>query len=293
MRGKSVVTVIAYLLVSVSIDHAISDSADVDEIFADRFEPPPPRFFRDANGVTIRCPHAEIGETGEVDGTVYTRRERLGITAQNSSTTCTTGITDMSRMFSRTSSFNQPLDSWDVSSVTNMSEMFAGTLFNQPLSNWDVSSVRNMNAMFYQASFFNQPLDGWDVSAVTDMGLMFWRAASFNQRLSSWDVSSVQDMSRMFSRAPAFNQPLDSWDVSSVTTMQYMFRGSESFNQPLARWNVDAVTSMLGMFQDASAYNQDLSSWCVSKIPSKPLAFDRSASSWTKPNSRPVWGTCP
>ncbi len=37
---------------------------ETDEIFSDRFQEPPPRFFLDANGVTVRCPEAEIGEQG-------------------------------------------------------------------------------------------------------------------------------------------------------------------------------------------------------------------------------------
>ena len=42
-------------------------------------------------------------------------------------------------------SFNQPLNKWDVSNVTNMDSMFAGaTSFNQPLNNWNVSNVTNM-----------------------------------------------------------------------------------------------------------------------------------------------------
>ena len=41
--------------------------------------------------------------------------------------------------------------------------------FNQPLNNWDVSKVTDMHGMFRYASGFNQPLDSWDVSKVTDM----------------------------------------------------------------------------------------------------------------------------
>ena len=42
-------------------------------------------------------------------------------------------------------SFNQPLNNWDVSKVTNMSYMFRGARsFNQPLDNWNVSNVREM-----------------------------------------------------------------------------------------------------------------------------------------------------
>jgi surface protein len=72
-------------------------------------------------------------------------------------------------MFEGASSFNQPLDNWDVSKVTNMNYMFYGaTSFNQPLDNWDVSNVADMTAMFYDASLFNQDLSGWCVNQIPD-----------------------------------------------------------------------------------------------------------------------------
>ena len=40
----------------------------------------------------------------------------------------------MTSMFNGASSFNQPLNKWDVSKVTGMGDMFSGaTSFNQPL----------------------------------------------------------------------------------------------------------------------------------------------------------------
>ena len=104
-------------------------------------------------------------------------------------------------------SFNQPLNNWNVSNVTNMESMFENaSSFNQPLNNWNVSNVRNMNRMFFGASSFNQPLNKWDVSKVEDMGAMFCGAISFNQPLNNWDVRTR--MCDMFSGATSFNQPL-------------------------------------------------------------------------------------
>ena len=48
-------------------------------------------------------------------------------------------------MFTEARSFNQPLNNWNVSKVTDMERMFRGaTSFNQPLNNWNVSKVTNM-----------------------------------------------------------------------------------------------------------------------------------------------------
>ena len=79
------------------------------------------------------------------------------------------------------------INDWDVSSVTNMSNMFKNaSSFNQDISNWDVSSVTNMHDMFNGASSFNQDISNWDVSSVTNMHNMFDGASSFDQDLSSW-----------------------------------------------------------------------------------------------------------
>ena len=72
------------------------------------------------------------------------------------------------------SSFNQPLNNWDVSNVTNMTKMFSGARsFNQPLNKWNVSNVTRMAWMFQDATSFNQPLDNWNVSKVTYTWSMF------------------------------------------------------------------------------------------------------------------------
>ena len=46
--------------------------------------------------------------------------------------------------------------------------------FNQPLEQWNVSNVTNMEKMFYKASAFNQPLEQWNVGNVTNTGGMFY-----------------------------------------------------------------------------------------------------------------------
>ena len=56
------------------------------------------------------------------------------------------------------------ISEWDVSNVTNMSEMFKNAVvFNQPLNNWDVSNVTNMERMFKNAVVFNQDLSSWNI----------------------------------------------------------------------------------------------------------------------------------
>ncbi len=190
-------------------------------------------------------------------------------------------------MFLNASSFNQPLENWDVSNILNFRGMFQGaSSFNQLLNNWDVSGAVSLGAMFSFATSFNQPLNNWHVSNVTVMGSMFSRATSFNQPLDSWDVSKVTTMESMFSRADSFNQPLDSWDVSNVVSMVFMFEGAYSFNQPLNNWDVSNVEIFMRMFSSAISFNQTLDNWDVSNalfltgMFYNAYVFDQDLSNW-------------
>jgi surface protein len=56
-------------------------------------------------------------------------------------------------MFGDTDSFNHDISSWDVSNVTDMSNMFRGAVsFNQDIRSWDVSNVTNVSNMFRDAT---------------------------------------------------------------------------------------------------------------------------------------------
>ena len=196
-------------------------------------------------------------------------------------------MTDMSYLFSDVKSFNQTINSWDVSNVTNMSNMFnRDSAFNQPIGNWDVSKVTNMSYMFRGARAFNQNINSWNVSNVTSMLQMFSGTSSFNQNIGSWDVSKVTNMSNMFNGAISFNQNIGSWDVSNVTNMTIMFTGATSFNQPIGNWNVGKVTNMSSMFSVAKAFNQPIGSWNVGKVTNMSnmfngaISFNQNIGSW-------------
>lgn len=168
-------------------------------------------FYRHSNGVTIVCDAASDGDTGTIDGTTYTKRTAAQITTSNASTSCTSGITSMNSLFRNSTNWNGGnIHHWDVSSVTNMYQMFLGAnMFNASIQNWDVSSVTNMQEMFDGATFFNVDISNWDVSSVTSMEAMFNNANTYNKDLSSWCVSQFSSSPDRFGEGnfPSSNRP--------------------------------------------------------------------------------------
>ena len=75
--------------------------------------------------------------------------------------------------------------------------MFYGaTAFNQSLNSWVTSSVTDMRYMFYGATAFNQSLSSWNVSLVTKMEQMLDNAAlstaNYAATLIGWASRSVK-----------------------------------------------------------------------------------------------------
>jgi len=197
----------------------------------------------------VATARARIGDSGVIDGVRYVVRNEQQLRRlirdrkwRDVERTCTSRITNMHGMFKYTG-FNGNIGHWDMSKVTDMSNMFAG------------------------ASAFNQDIGGWNVARVTNMREMFARARAFNQQIGGWNVARVTDISYMFYFTDAFNQPIAGWNVARVTNMGGTFYDARAFNQPIGRWNVARVTDMRRMFQNARAFRQDVSAWAA-RLPS-------------------------
>ena len=212
----------------------------------------------------------------------------------------TSAITDMSELFYkiRREDFSG-IESWDVSSVTDMYGMFADCKnFNQPLNNWDVSNVTDMSCMFCFCKNFNQPLDNWlinnpnadkIINEIYCYGTFEKARATIKPingkyhpkykwqlklltldnslNLGDIDTSAITDMSELFARSEREDfSGIENWDVSSVIDMTMMFEYCINFNQPLNSWNVSSVVNMSRMFYAAKNFNQPLDSWDVSSV---------------------------
>jgi len=247
------------------------------------------QFYLDSNGVTIKCPLANVGDTGVVGSDTYVKVDRASLVASitagaNVQLCCTSGITDMSNLISGTlgGTFNSNIGGWDTASVTTMESMFEDANdFNQDIGEWDTSNVTNTYRMFIRAKKFNQNISSWVVSNVTNMHYMFKQAEKFNngQALGqstaplNWNTSSLNTMRETFYSAIAFNQDLP-WNTSLVTTFRNTFRGAIRFNRDISSWDTSGATDMQSMFHNADTFNQDISNWDTSNVTNMSQMFE-------------------
>lgn len=195
-------------------------------------------------------------------------------------------VTNMTSMFQNNTSFNQNLNTWSTTNLTDIISMFNGaSAYNQDMDNWDVSGCGSFQALFYDALAFNGNIDNWVTTSNTSLRLTFRNITNFNRNIDGWDTSGVDDAYETFRNCASFNQALNSWDVSSITDMSRMFFGCTVFNANITSWTPSIVTLFSGMFGSAAAFNQAIGSWDVSSGTDmnamfRNTAFDQDITGW-------------
>lgn len=98
-------------------------------------------------------------------------------------------VTDMSRALMRCNAFNGDITGWDVSSVTNLYQIFWRSPFNQDIGSWDVSSVQIMANMFMDSQF-NQDIGSWELNSIFSLDNMFFDGSlsttNYDNLLTGW-----------------------------------------------------------------------------------------------------------
>ncbi|WP_295731825.1 BspA family leucine-rich repeat surface protein [uncultured Limosilactobacillus sp.] len=193
-------------------------------------------------------------------------------------------VTDMSNLFNGDDALQNvdDLTNWNVSQVTNMSQMFDHTAMSSVgnLTNWQVDKVTNMADMFANTKLQSVGLlNNWQVNQVADMSGMFLHSAiTAIGNLARWQVGNVQDMSRMFEGSALQDLDLTSWNVSQVRDFSYMFFQS-ALNKigALTHWNVAKATNLTFMFAQTQLPDiGNLDQWQVGKVTDMGAMFSNS-----------------
>ena len=147
------------------------------------------------------------------------------------------------------------VNAWISSSITALDSVPSGqgTGYYGLIRDWDITLVTDMSELFKDTNF-NEDISGWDVSNVTDMSYMFQNNQTFNNDLlNDWDVSKVTDMSYMFDDAYEFNGDITNWSLAKVTNMEYMFQDARAFSKDIRVWSPTDGVTLTAMFKGAWA----------------------------------------
>ena len=205
-----------------------------------------------ANGVTVLCRDARVGDVGVVNGVKYTKRgsryelmELVGTRLEAElATSCTSGLARMGSIFKGETSFNRNISSWDMSSATDMTGMFDGArAFNQDLSSWNVDKVGSTCTNFEA-----------NTGATWTLPKPALPTSCIGFRIAANGVTVLCRDARV-------------GDVGVVNGVTYTKRDREgllalvgtSDDAELAKSCTSGVTDMSGMFKDATSFNQDIS----------------------------------
>jgi len=200
-------------------------------------------------------------------------------------------ISEMDGIFGRAKSLEEivGLDTWDLSTITNIGNMFeeCTNLVSLDLSTWDVSNVSKIADFCYHCdSLKTVILDNWDLASFAPyafsnllcttpsleyVSMKNWKIPStFNYFLgsnfafsevetidvSNWDLSRTTVLEGTLNGRTSLKNiiGLDSWDTSHITSMNSLFYGDSNLETlDLSSFNMDNVTDTRGMFTNCSS----------------------------------------
>ncbi len=146
----------------------------------------------------------------------------------------------------------------DLSSVTDLSFMFAGAfIVNPDVSNWDISNVTNLTGMFTSASLANPDVSKWDTGNVTRLTLMFAFAPLANPDISNWNISKVTRAGSMFSSDSALST--ENYDKLLISFANQTRQIDVPFDAPGTTFCSDEAAAARATLIDMNGSNWDIS----------------------------------
>ena len=167
-----------------------------------------------------------------------------------------TGTIPFASMFYQTP-FNHPLAAWSSSIRGSLSAMFFDCdNFDQDIGSWDMSSVTSLSQFMYASAQFNNANTGsissWDMSSCTSFYRAFRNTGQFNQPIGSWTMNtssnySVQEMFRQCN----FDQSLAGWNISRLSNGTNFLFGvtlsTSNYDATLVGWGAQSGSVISGV----------------------------------------------
>lgn len=176
--------------------------------------------------------------------------------------------TNILGLLSSVGSFNQRVNSWDTSELTDASFAFVNCInFNREI-NWYAPKLLSVGHFLRGAIKFNKDITIRGCKP-NSLYAFLESAHSFNSKINI-DTSECTNFSNMFVRASKFNQPLTNFNFGKAVFLNNFLLGAVSFNQTVEFGNMPNLVEAYYLFAE-SAFN-------------KPLKFNapnlRDASGW-------------
>jgi len=147
------------------------------------------------------------------------------------------------------------------------------------LDTWDVSNIKNMWNMFYGTyNLKDVDFSWWNTSNVTNMYWMFYNASGFSELdLSSFDTSKVENMSQMFRWANNLKTVYasDKFTTTSLLSWDNMFSGATS----IVWWNWTIFDSSK-INQEYARIDKPWVLWYFTKASNKKYKIDYELNWW-------------
>ena len=164
--------------------------------------------------------------------------------------------TNCNSMFQAYPGTNLDLSSFDISNVTDISNMFykCSSLTSLDLSGFNTSKVTTMYNIFFDCSSLTSlDLSNFDTSKITSLNACFQQCSSLeNLNFSNFNISKVTSMNNTFRDCKKItNLDLSSFGETNVTSMTFTFYGCTS----LETLNLSNLTNLQTVSVSQTFYN--------------------------------------
>jgi surface protein len=149
------------------------------------------------------------------------------------------------------------LDTWDISGVDNLEQLFNGTLVtNKSINNstvfrWNYANVTNINSMLEDTYIESISRWGWNLPKVTK-AISLFKGNSYLQTVSlnSLNAPKLQTIESMFSQCGNLTTVnISYWRVPELMNAKYMFKECDSLETVnFSNWQTSKLNNMEAMF---------------------------------------------